>query len=89
MDDFIETPQKPLKTARRGQKLSRNSITKEARQAKRYQKTRGEHGKDIIIAVLVTAVMAFMAGMYFANKQNAEVQNAVKAAEATAQEVKK
>lgn len=43
--------------------------------------TRGEHAKDIIIAVLITAVIAFIGGMVFANKQQTEVKNAVSAAQ--------
>ncbi len=39
--------------------------------------TRGEHAKDIVIAILITAVIAFVGGMVFANKQQAEVKNAV------------
>lgn len=49
---------------------------------KKYAKTRGEHYKDIVIAILITAVIAFIGGMVFANKQNTEVKNAVSAAQA-------
>lgn len=47
--------------------------------------TRGEHAKDIIIAVLVTAVIAFIGGMHFQNAQNQQVKNAVSAAQAAIQ----
>lgn len=60
-----------------------NKTTNEAsKPAKRYTKTRGEHYKDIVIAILITAVFAFVGGMSFANKQEAEVKNAVSAAQA-------
>ena len=49
-----------------------------------YEKSRGEHYKDIVIAILVTAVIAFIGGMAFANRQNAEVEQAVKAVQVTA-----
>lgn len=62
--------------------MSKNQPTNE-KPAKRYTKTRGEHIKDILIAVLVTLVIGFIAGMQFANKQAAEVQSAVKAAQTT------
>lgn len=57
--------------------MPNNKPTKEA---KSYNKTRGEHNKDIVIAILITAVIAFIGGMHFANKHNAEMQSAVKAA---------
>ena len=47
----------------------------------KYAKTRGEHTKDLIIAILITGVIAFVGGMVFANKQDAEVKNAVSAAQ--------
>jgi cell division protein FtsN len=47
--------------------------------AKVYNKTRGEHVKDVMIAVLVASIIAFIGGMQFANKQNATVSEAVKA----------
>ena len=54
-----------------------------AKVRKVYEKSRGEHYKDIVIAILVTAVIAFIGGMAFANRQNAEVEQAVKAAQVT------
>lgn len=63
--------------------MSKNQPTNE-NPAKRYTKTRGEHVKDILIAVLVTAVIGFIAGMHFANKQNAKVEQAVKAVQSVA-----
>lgn len=64
-------------------KMTKSIPTNEAPKASRkYAKTRGEHYKDIVIAVLVTAVIGFVVGMHFANKHNAELQNAVKAASA-------
>lgn len=50
---------------------------------KKYNKTRGEHFKDIVIAVLITAVIAFVSGASYANKQNAEIDAAVDAVEKT------
>lgn len=64
--------------------------TKEAPKASRkYSKTRGEHYKDIVIAVLVTSVIAFIGGMHFSNSQHAETAKAVQAATVQATAVKK
>ena len=47
--------------------------------SKKYNKTRAEHYKDIAIFVLVTAIIAFIAGLQFANSNDAKVQAAVQA----------
>lgn len=53
-------------------------MSKEAtKQAKSYKKTRGEHIKDIVITILVTAVIAFIAGANYQNKQQAKIDTAV------------
>lgn len=62
--------------------MSKNSTTEAPKASKKYSKSRGEHAKDIMIAVLVTAVIAFIGGLVFANKQNARVEQAVKSAQA-------
>lgn len=62
--------------------MPKTSTTNEAPKAsKKYAKTRGEHYKDIVIAVLVTSIIAFVGGVVFANKQQAEVNSAVSAAQ--------
>lgn len=50
---------------------------------KKYAKTRGEHTKDLIIAILIAGVVAFIGGIQFANRQHAQVDNAVKQAQAS------
>lgn len=45
---------------------------------KKIKKEAVETFKTVVIAVLVTAVVAFIAGMRYADNQNAEVQAAVK-----------
>lgn len=62
-------------------KMSKSTNQAEPKTAKKYAKTRGEHAKDIIIAILVTSIVAFVGGMYFQGKQNSEVKNAVSAAQ--------
>lgn len=63
-------------------KTNNNTTAPEVVKAsKKYAKTRGEHFKDIVIAVLITSIIAFVGGMVFANKQNTEVKNAVNAAQ--------
>lgn len=56
--------------------------TEAPKASRKYNKTRGEHAKDVVIAVLITAVIAFVGGMHFSNKQHAEVTQAVTAATA-------
>jgi len=48
-----------------------------------YNKSKGEHTKDIIIAILVAGVISFIGGMYFANHQNDQIKQAVSTATAT------
>lgn len=62
-------------------KMTKSTLTAE-KPVKKYAKTRGEHYKDIIIAILVAGVIAFVGGMHFADQRNAQMQNAVKAASA-------
>lgn len=61
--------------------MSKTTQTEQPKAVKKYAKTRGEHYKDIVIAILVTTMIAFTGGMVFANKQQAEVRNAVSAAQ--------
>lgn len=65
--------------------MTKTTQTEAPKASKKYAKTRGEHYKDIVIAVLVTAVIGFIAGMHFQNAQNTEVKNAVSAAQAALQ----
>jgi len=52
--------------------------------AKSYNKTRGEHFKDLVIVALVVAIGAFIGGMQFSNRQQTEVKNAVSAVQVAA-----
>lgn len=45
---------------------------------KKINKQSVETFKTVVIAILITAVIAFVAGMQYANKQNAKVEAAVK-----------
>lgn len=58
-----------------------------AKQAKasKYAPTRLEVAKTVTIAVLVTSVVAFVAGMQFQQGQEAEVRGAIEAATKTVQ----
>lgn len=51
----------------------------------KYTKTRGEHIKDVIIAVLVASIVAFIGGMTFQSKQQHAIEAAVQAVTPTAQ----
>ena len=84
----------PKKTAKRGGKAKKmaknNKEIPAAKTRKVYQKTRGEHYKDILIAILITGIVAFIAGLQFANSNNAAIQAATEAiAPAASAEVKK
>lgn len=67
----------------KGSKMSKNTKPVEAK-AKIYNKSRGEHFKDIVIAMLVTGIIAFIAGAQFQAKQNDAVNAAVQAIAPTA-----
>ncbi len=63
-------------------KMAKTTNTPEqATSKKKYAKTRGEHFKDVVIAVLVSSIIAFVCGMQFANRQTAELNLAVERAQ--------
>lgn len=64
---------------------SKSTKVNEVKAPREYNKTRGEHFKDIVIAVLIVGVIAFIAGVQYAGSQNAKLTSAVKAAQVTAQ----
>lgn len=70
-----KTSTKPIKT-RKGGKDSKMSKESTPTKPKRYNKSQGEHIKDIVIAVLVAAIVAFAFGMKFESNQNAKVEAA-------------
>lgn len=77
--EYIETPIKKLITRKggKGNKMPNTNKIEAAKTAKKYAKTRGEHIKDVLIAVLVTGIVAFIGGAVFANNHNAEISRAV------------
>lgn len=77
--EYIETPIPTINTRKGGKDITKMSKPKNDTPVKVYQKTRGEHVKDVMIAILVAGIIAFIAGMHFANKQNAKVSEAVNA----------
>lgn len=72
-----------------GKVIKMTKSTSEPKSSKKYAKTRGEHYKDIVIAILVTAVVAFVAGSVYANSQHDAIAQAVQRATAQAETVKK
>lgn len=79
---YIDIPllTKTAKSGGKGQKMpNKTTNTPEVKTGKKYAKTRGEHFKDIVIAVLVTAIVAFIAGAVFQSKQQNAINTAVKA----------
>lgn len=72
----------PINTRKGGKvKMTKSTNTSEApKVSKKYAKTRGEHYKDIVIAVLVTAIIAFGLGVKVQADRNAQIASAVKSA---------
>jgi len=75
---FIKTPK--IRVGK-DSKMSKQAKTVEATEAKSYNKTRGEHIKDMVIVALVVGIVAFGLGFKFNADRNSEMQNAVKAAQ--------
>ena len=85
--EYIETPINPYRVGRTFKKMSNNkpTATPEVKAPKaKYSKTRGEHIKDIIIAMLVTGIIAFSAGIWFNEGKHKEIETAVKGAQTVA-----
>lgn len=84
LDSFkLEYEQMPFRITRKGgkdMKMSKQKST-EAAPAKVYNKTKGEHFKDMVIVALVVGIVAFGLGFKFNADRNAEMQSAVKAAQ--------
>lgn len=79
--EFEDVPfHKPYRVGRTFKKMSNKSKEVEATPAKAYNKTRGEHIKDMVIVALVVGIVAFGLGIKFNADRNSEMQNAVKAA---------
>lgn len=80
---YIDNPKLYRKKAvGRANKMPNNNKTQTVEQSKpgkKYAKTRGEHLKDIVIAILIAGILAFVAGMHFANAQHEQVSKAVAA----------
>jgi len=72
----------PQKTRKSGKDNKMSKTTNENTSKKKYSKTRGEHLKDIVIAILVTAMVGFVTGMQFANSNTADKVQAVEKAQA-------
>ena len=74
----------PIKNPKRvGRTVKMSKTTNTAEKPKKYNKTRGEHVKDLVIAVLVASIIAFIAGVQFADNQSNKVEAAVSEAQAT------
>ncbi len=81
--NYIETPIKtliPERVGRVNNQMTKSTSTEQPKAVKKYAKTRGEHYKDIVIAILVTAIVAFGLGVKVQADRNAQVAQAVKSA---------
>lgn len=83
-EDFPDNipPRKPERVGRISTKMSKSTNTPEVPKVPKakYSKTRGEHLKDVVIAVLITGIIAFIGGMVFQGKQQQAIETAVKGA---------
>lgn len=83
--NFEELPEQKRKIIKIGglkmPKTTNNQEVKQAKIRRVYEKTRGEHIKDVIIAVLITGVIVFVLGVRYANNQNVQLTSAVQAAQ--------
>lgn len=93
LDSYALTFEDLPRNTRKGGKdivktMSKTTATPEVKTGKKYAKTRGEHYKDIVITALIVAIIAFVAGMAFQNKQQDAINQAMKsvAPSAVAQE---
>lgn len=74
--------QKPERVGRISTKMSKsNQPTSEAPV---YNKTKGEHRKDLVIAILVSGIITFIGGMTFQGNQQQAIETAVKGAQVAA-----
>lgn len=76
------------KIIRKDTKMSKKQEIPTAKTRKAYSKTRGEHYKDILIAVLITGIICFVAGLQFANSNNEAIKAAVEAVTPAAEALK-
>lgn len=83
---YIDIPEISRKARKeKAKKVGKTTPVEVSKTSRKYTKTRGEHYKDIVIAVLVSSVVSFMVGMHFCNQQQKQVDQAVKAAQTTAE----
>lgn len=83
--DFIDDmplSKNPIRVGRISAKMSKSKTT-EAPSV--YSKTKGEHRKDIVIAILVAGIITFIGGMTFQSKQQAQIEAARNIVAPTAQ----
>lgn len=88
--EFEDRPLRITPFARMGgkdSKMSKNQATPEAPKVAKakYSKTRGEHIKDVVIAMLVTGIIAFIGGVSHQSSQQQAIETAVKGAQTVAQ----
>lgn len=80
--EFEDMPlrKNPIRVGRTFTKMSKqNQPTPEVKASKKYAKTRGEHNKDLVIAILVSGIIAFIGGMTFQARQQSAINTAVNA----------
>lgn len=82
---FEDVPQYKRNTRKGGKGIKMSKTTELPTSKKKYAKTRGEHVKDLLIAILITAILAFVAGVRYANSNHAAIDKAVQAIQPVAE----
>jgi predicted transcriptional regulator len=86
--DYMDIPELKTRKGGKGYRKMSNKATTVTETPKvsksKYSKTRGEHFKDIVIAILIVGVIAFIAGVHYSDTKNAQMISAIKSAQTTA-----
>lgn len=78
---YIDIPQ----LIRKDRKVKTMPKTEEVQKpSKKYAKSRTEHYKDVIIAVLLTAIASFIAGTVYADNRNKVINATINRIESSA-----
>lgn len=85
--EYIETPRTQTGRAAKNKTTKKDTKKMENQKAPKakYSKSRGEHIKDIVIAMLVTGIITFIGGVQFQANQQRAIEDAVKGAQTAAQ----
>lgn len=75
---YIKTPIKKY-NVKEGKTMTKQAKVKEVKASRKYAPSRLEVFKTVLIAVMITSIVAFIGGMQFQAKQQARIEQAVQA----------